>query len=206
VTSIPEAFLLGIATGPVCLGFCAPVLVPFFASGERGNMIRNMGLAGLFLSGRLSGYLMVGAIAGALGGFLSGPSMRLYSGVLTAAAGVLLLAFGAVKNFPELKLCRLLGRSEKTTLGFVALVGVLTGINLCPPFLAAITQAAGTGTMTGAVLYFLFFFFGTSVFIVPLFLAGALSRFKEIRYAARVCLLIAGGWLVLKGLFALCGA
>jgi hypothetical protein len=100
-----------------------------------------------------------------------------------------------VKNFPELKLCGVLGRSEKTTIGFAILVELLTGINICPPFLAAITQAAGTGTPLGSILYFLFFFFGTSVFIVPLFLAGLFSRIKEIRYAARVCIMLAGGMI-----------
>jgi ABC-type nickel/cobalt efflux system permease component RcnA len=126
--------------------------------------------------------------------------MTRFSAVFTLVSGVLLVAFGAVKCFPELKLCRLVGGSEKTTAGFALTVGLLTGMSICPPFVAAITQAAMTGSPVSSMVYFLFFFVGTSIFIVPLFLSGLLARIGELRIAARICIIIAGAWLIVKAL------
>jgi sulfite exporter TauE/SafE len=200
VTAVPEALLLGISTGPLCLGFCAPVLVPLFASDEKRTLGRNAGLMGLFLAGRLAAYAAVGAAAGFVGSLLQGPSMGLFSGIFTLASGAFLLAFGAAKCFPEWKLCRLLDSLKSATTGFALAVGLLTGMSLCPPFVAAIAQAVMTGSPLGSIVYFLFFFIGTSLWIAPLFLSGFLARIAELRIAARICLLLAGGWLIVKSL------
>ncbi|MCX5645541.1 MAG: hypothetical protein NTZ17_12835 [Phycisphaerae bacterium] len=59
---LTEGFLLGIASGGVCLAYCAPVLVPYLLS--EGNTLRRSVISvGGFLAGRLIGYLVFAVLA-----------------------------------------------------------------------------------------------------------------------------------------------
>lgn len=79
------------------------------------------------------------------------------------------------------------------------MVGFLTGIAICPPFLAAISGAIMTGSLVGAILYFSIFFLATSLYVLLLGLFGFLPGNETLQAIARVCLFLAGGWLILKG-------
>jgi hypothetical protein len=47
------------------------------------------------------------------------------------------------------------------------------------------------GALEG-VLFFLVFFLATSVYLLPLFFAGLVSRFSAVRFAGRVAAVLAG--------------
>lgn len=192
-----EPLLLGLSTGPLCFGYCAPVLIPFLVS-EQQRFIRTIHLMSLFLLGRLTGYLVIGLFSGVLGSTLTERHLQDFSSIATVSMGLLLLMFGIVKNFPTLEICKIL-QFKKSSAFSMLVLGSLTGVNLCPPFIAAITGAVGTGTILNAVGYFLFFFLGTSFFLLPIWATGVFSRFHEIRNVARVCVLLSGIWLIVKG-------
>jgi hypothetical protein len=80
------------------------------------------------------------------------------------------------------------------------LLGLLTGLNLCPPFLLAFTEAAATGTLAGSLLFFLAFYATTSLFFIPLPLLGTLGRFPVVRTVGRLAAGVVGVYYVYRGL------
>lgn len=206
-----EGFMLGLSTGPVCLAYCAPIVVPLVAADnevkekdrpQKYRFSRTVRLLGLFLLGRLGGYLAVGAVTGFMGSRVFNFKGGIRQGVITLAIGCLILVFGIMKNFPRLKLCKI-WPAARSTAGWGAVLGFLTGLNLCPPFLAAITASAALGSFQGSILYFFAFFFGTAVYVPPLILLGPLSRMEAVNQTARICLVLTGCWFTLKGLMIL---
>jgi len=53
------------------------------------------------------------------------------------------------------------------------MVGFIIGINICPQFLPAFTRASATGTLSGSMLFFAMFFWGTSVYGFMMIMNGA---------------------------------
>lgn len=197
-----EALLLGLSTGPVCLAYCAPVLVPFVLAAEKYTFIKTVRMLSLFLLGRFGGYMIIGLLSGLLGNRLLGHEGGTLPAVVSLIIGVALLIFGLLKNFPEFKLCKL-WPGEKSSVIWASVLGFLTGLNLCPPFIAAIAGSALTGTVQSSLLYFGAFFVGTSLFIPPLLILGPLSRITSLQHIAKACLILCGIWFASKGLLML---
>ncbi len=207
-------FLLGLANGTSCLALCAPVLVPYLIA-EGRSPFSSVPLLVRFLLGRLLGYMAFGAAAGLAGSLLpaSGPLGRLSFGAayLGLAAVLLVYGFGRRSSRPP-PACAAGGRS-----GPVArlagrwpewapvLLGLLTGINLCPPFALALTGAAESGSVAGSVWFFITFFLGTSVFFLPLPGLGGLRRFETLRTVARLAAGVVGAYLLYRAVVLLYG-
>jgi sulfite exporter TauE/SafE len=192
-TLVAKALLLGLSTGLFCAGFCVPLVGPLLLSNESRSVRRSASRVGLFLAGRLVAYLLFGLVFGALGGALS----RVWSvktvllPLVYAILGVMMIVYAVVKSFPHIGFCRAV--SPRIRSGwYLALVGFLAGINLCPPFLLAVTTVMDIGGALRGVLFFLVFFVATSIYLLPLFFAGWVSRFSSVRFAGRVAALLAG--------------
>ncbi len=170
---IVEAFLLGLSSGPVCIFSCAPVLVPFIVLEKNDRTIATFSLIGRFLSGRFAGYLLIGLLSGFLGQTLGTEKLKSLSAPTSLVMGISLVLFSLFKSFPHSAWCRKL-KMEPSAKRFAPLVGFLTGITLCPPFLAAISGAIITGSLIGSILYFSVFFLATSLYILLLGLFGFL--------------------------------
>jgi sulfite exporter TauE/SafE len=190
---VGKALLLGLSTGLFCAGFCVPLVGPLLLSNENRSVRRSASRVLLFLAGRLVAYLLFGLVFGALGGALS----RVW-GIKTvllplvyAILGVMMIVYAVVQSFPHIGFCRTV--SPRVRSGwYLALVGFLAGINLCPPFLLAVTTVMDIGGALRGVLFFLVFFLATSVYLLPLFFAGLVSRFSSVRFASRVAAVLAG--------------
>ncbi len=198
-----EAFLLGLSTGPVCLAYCAPILVPLIVSEEEQHKYsRTLRLLGLFLLGRFGGYLSVGLVTGLLGSRIFKFGKGSPQVVLTLLIGIILLVLGLMKNFPHLKLCKIWpgGRSSA---GWGVVLGFLTGLSICPPFIAAMTASAALGSLQGSIFYFTAFFFGTALYLPLMILLGPLCRIEAANHVAKICLILTGSWFTLKGLMLL---
>ena len=190
---VARALLLGLSTGLFCAGFCVPLVGPLLLADENRSVRRSASRVLLFLAGRLVAYLLFGLVFGALGGILSrmwgikAVLLPLLYGVL----GVLMIVYAVVQSFPHIGLCRSLGQPVRSG-WYIACVGFLAGINLCPPFLLAVTTVMDIGGPLRGVLFFLVFFLATSVYLLPLFFAGLVSRFSSVRFAGRVAAVLAG--------------
>lgn len=195
---LSEAFVLGLSMGPACLGYCSPVFIPLVAAERHSSWRDTAGIVGLFLLGRLAGYSLVGIVIGILGTFfLTGISAPVW-GVVRITMGILMIVFGMTVDGTGMKWCPAQWRGRKSLL-FSAALGLLTGLNLCPPFGVAITGAAATASVAKAVYYFWAFFAGTAIYFVPFVLISPIARKDAFRQVARICLFLAGIWLILEG-------
>jgi sulfite exporter TauE/SafE len=194
---VGKALLLGLSTGLFCAGFCVPLVGPLLLADENRSVGRSASRVGLFLAGRLVAYLLFGLVFGALGGALS----RVW-GIKTvllplvyALLGVMMIVYAVVQSFPHVGFCRAV--SPRIRSGwYLVLVGFLAGINLCPPFLLAVTTVMDIGGALRGALFFLVFFLATSVYLLPLFFTGIVSRFSAVRFAGRVAALLAGLYFI----------
>jgi sulfite exporter TauE/SafE len=197
---IIESLLLGLSVGPICLAYCSPVVVPLLSSSNSSKLSAGSLTLFLFLTGRFIGYLFVGMIVGIVGNNIHQFAKGNIFGIISIVLGLTLMYFSVQKNFPELKFCRLIKYSKSRKM-FLILLGFLTGLNLCPPFLAAIMGATHTGTLVGSLIYFSAFFVGTVVFFPVMIFFGLLSKIDSVRKIAPICMMLSGAWFILKGLF-----
>ncbi len=182
--SIGEPLLLGFSSGLACLAACGPILLPWLAAAGAGWGGTTARLAG-FLAGRLAGYLGFAVVAWALG--LALPLAPRSGIVLAAVVDVALgamLAFYAVRPVRPVGPCGPMARRTPRGIGPVVL-GLLTGLNLCPPFVAAAVRAAQTHSLPAALGFFALFFAGTLVWFLPFLGVGAVRRFTAVPTVAR---------------------
>lgn len=200
-----EAALLGLASGPACLASCGPVLAPWLVA-ERPGWRRTVVLLPVFLGGRLAGYLLFATAAGLAGAALPLEGAR--RALLFAAARLGLAAVLAVyalrprRGRPEPALVSIGGARPGWT---PVLLGLFTGVNLCPPFVVAAVRAAESGSVPGAVLFFLAFFAGTAVWFTPFAALGALRLAATVATVARYTLLALATYYAYVGILTLLG-
>jgi sulfite exporter TauE/SafE len=201
-----EAALLGLASGPSCLASCGPVLLPALAAQGKG-LGGTAGLLSVFLSGRLVGYLSFSVLAWAAG--LAAPAdprsrALLFGLVDLSLAGVLVVYALAARRCPAAPAPSGLVSIEKRVRPWTpAALGLLTGLNICPPFVVAGARAAETRSLPAAAAFFLVFFVGTAIWSLPLVAVGVLRRLAGVAAVARITLLILAAWYAYLGIMAL---
>lgn len=197
IATLLQGFFLGIATGTTCLAMCGPVYAPYLMQYER-SLPKNL-LAILELSaGRFISYLAIGAIAGQLGRYVYFEE----KGILSAAAYSLCSVFLLITAFRTYRRdCHCHSGRWANIIDRPLVLGVLTGINLCPPFLLALSKAfSGSGALSGMTL-FAAFFVGTTLFLLPISAFGLLGGRKLFRSIARFGAVAVSVWfLVLAGM------
>ncbi len=205
-----QGFVLGLSSGAVCAAYCAPVLVPYLL-GEGRGVLRNYLTLLQFLLGRLLGYLSFAVLAwGVNRSFLQSTPQR---GLLVGAAYVilsLLLIFYSL--FRAGHACRTVGdrgfaarlRNAWPTV-FLFAMGLATGLNFCPPFLLAFASAAGETSLLRSLFFFLMFFLGTSVFLIPAPFLGLLQRFSALHTVGKMTAGLIGIYYLYLGTTLLAG-
>ena len=203
---ILKALLLGLSTGIHCLGYCYPVVAPIMLSQDHESIRGSAGSLVLFLLGRLLAYVLVGLAVGVVGRYLSTVLSvhNLAIPILYMVLGCVLVSYAVVRSFPHWSLCRL-GALQVRRPGFLFIVGFLAGINVCPPFLLALGYAVTLDRVLGSMLFFVVFFAATSVYMLPLAFSRLLTRFGDIRVAARFTAVLAGLWFAYQGIRGLSG-
>jgi len=199
-----SGFLLGLGTGVVCLAYCGPVLIPFLM-GEGKGISGNLGSVSLFLGGRLIAYLIIGLLSGIIGDALLQPSKEktVFFGILYIALSVLLISYGFFR-FREVclgksntKLNRKFGHRWPFVVPLTG--GFATGLNLCPPFLMAITGAVETGKIADSLMFFFMFFLGTTLYFIPLPFIGFFRRQQALKIIGKFAAILAGFIYLYKG-------
>jgi sulfite exporter TauE/SafE len=205
-----EALLLGVSSGLVCVASCGPVVLPWLAF-ERSAWRTTAKLLGLFLVGRLAGYLAFGVLAWAVG--LALPSTSRTGTIVFAVAHLALAAALVIYVLPRRERCAedCSGtRAVRLSRGLRRLAplafGLLTGLSPCPPFLAAGVRAAETGSLAGSLGFFALFFVGTSLWFVPFAAVAALRRVEALSTVARFTALIVAAYYGYLGAATLGGA
>ena len=188
-----EAIVLGLATGPVCVASCGPVVVPWMLVQRGGARSSGLGLSTL-LAARLGGYMVFAAAAWWLGsklprewsgrGWMFGLVQLLLGGALVIyAAGWPRRRCAAPDAGNELVQ---IGKPHRSWWTGAAVIGFLSGISLCPPFLIAGVRAAEAANLTTALLFFLVFYVGTAIWFLPFLALGFIPRTPTLLTVARM--------------------
>ena len=177
-----EGIVLGLSTGTLCLMTCTPIYLPYLISEDR-KISKGILTVVEISAGRFLSYLAFGAVAGYTGAQISSIDRELF----TSIAYILLSAYlvlSAIRTRKKEKKCHIPRITKFTKSAF--LLGVLTGISFCPAFLIALSKAVNLGGAFSGMMLFLGFFFGTSVFLLPLAFVGQLSKINKMKFIAQI--------------------
>jgi sulfite exporter TauE/SafE len=189
---IAEGFVLGLATGPLCLVSCGPVYAPFLM--QKRHTPAQSAITLLQLSaGRFLTYLLIGFAACALGRKIASLTMTGF----TATAYILfsiILVVSALRTKRCDDGCRTARWMRFTEIPFI--LGMVTGISFCPSFLLAVTKAIGNGGAVAGALLFGAFFVGTTLYFIPLVLFGIIGKTHRIRTIGRIASCVVAVWFI----------
>ena len=207
------ALFLGLASGGSCLATCGPLVVAFLAA-EQITLKRSAALLMVFLSGRLLGYGGWAVVSWLLGqAILQNPEGLTVFAAADLFLGGWLIYYGISRPLgPSHEFCpasTLKPLASPTIIHQVyfrsGIWGILSGLQACPPFLAAVTGAARTGSLGGSLLFFLVFYLGTGVWFAPFPFVGTLGRFRQVAQVARFCALMLGAYYLYSGFISIVG-
>jgi len=176
INHLIEGALLGLTLGASCLITCGPVYASLIMQKE--HSVRSATKTVLYLSlGRFLSYSLFGIGAGLLGSvvndYIETETFVIISYILLAIY-LIYSAFQQGKHekngCPAVKLSKFTGNPF--------LIGVITGISICPSFLGALTRSFDLGGALGGMMLFVGFFAGTTLYLLPM---GALSYFTRKR-------------------------
>jgi len=211
VSVFGEAFVLGLASGPACIASCGPVLVPSLLA-ERSGLKLNSRYLALFLAARLAGYLLFAATAWAAGALLTfaAPKRAFLFALIHILLACVLLRFAhavgrACAHGPAATQLVTIGAPRNHAIPGAAVLGFLTGVSLCPPFVAAGVRAAEMASVAAALLFFGVFFVGTTVWFVPLAGMGWIKRNEAVITVARMAMVLIALYYLVIGLSTLIG-
>lgn len=181
-------FLAGLSTGLFCCAFCLPFAIPVLVAEERPWRETWRVLAMLIL-GRFVGYALFGFVAGTLSERLEGQGLNpvLYGALVVLSAVLALYGLGLLR--PQASWCGAMLRYKRQA---PFLMGLLMGINLCPPFLLSVIYVFTLHSAIKGLMYFVMFFLGTTVYFLPLGALGWLTRWPDFRLAAQLSAIVVG--------------
>ncbi len=85
-------------------------------------------------------------------------------------------------------------------MNYPAFFGFLTGINVCPPFLLAMSAALSYASIAGSILLFGGFFVGTSFYLILLVPLGLAAKVENIRQIGLITAIMSGVMFFILGL------
>lgn len=204
-----EALFLGLASGPACVASCGPVLIPSLLA-ERSGLRLNGRYLSAFLATRLVGYLVFAAVAWEVGALvtLRAPGRMSIFAVIHILLGCVLLRYAWAVGRGCNHACAspglvTIGGAWKHRIPGAAVLGFLTGVSLCPPFVAAGVRAAEAANLATAVLFFAVFFLGTSIWFVPFVGLGSVRRNEAVATVARMAMVLMALYYLYAGLMSL---
>lgn len=195
IPKIVAGYLAGLSVGVYCLGLCLPVFLPILLSKKR-NIKKSFWLVVEFSLGRLLGYLFFGLIFGWLGQTIKSNLVHQIVSLANLWLGILMILYSL--KIIDKKFCptRLFNY-----LKWAFLVGFLTGVNICPPFLASLTYVFNLRDAFLSLIYFFSFFLGTSTYIVPAAIFGFFSKFPWLQKLGQISGFLVGFYFITQSLF-----
>ena len=185
-----RGFILGLSLGGTCLLTCGPVYAPYMMMRQLNPLKSILSILEISL-GRLIAYAAVGALIGWLGLQIDGEQKRVIVAIGYALVAVMLFQSAFQTNKRE-KGCAVTKVSKFADRPI--LIGLVTGINLCPPFLGVVVDAAGISGPLAGMLVFIAFFVGSSIWLLPIVVFGVMGNKKFMRQVALWGSILVGVW------------
>lgn len=189
-----NGLLLGLSTGIFCLSYCLPIYIPLLLV-EKRNKIQIWWVFLKFTLGRLIAYIIFGAVVGYLGSQLTGVFFQKTISLAMVVLALIMIAYSLGLTIPQSKLCHYF---KKIKVPFW--LGFFTGINICPPFLLALSYGFKAGGIISGILFFTAFFIGTTIYTAPFTFAGYLSQNKILRQIGAFSTFLVGIIFLILGL------
>lgn len=190
-----QGFLLGLSLGAGCLATCAWIYGPVLAS-KRNDWKQGLLSVILLSAGRFLSYAVFGLAAGWLGHAVSDmPWLKHLLLILSYFLLSLYLLATVFLRFQGLRTECPPQRYERYA-GHPFVLGILTGINICPPFLLAIARSFETGPLNGLLL-FSGFFLSTTIYLLPLAALSLLSHRRWFRLVGVSASALVAVWFLL---------
>jgi len=193
-TKIISGYLTGLSVGVYCLGLCLPIFLPVLLSQKRSTK-KAVYVVLEFSLGRLLGYLFFGLVFSWLGQQLKSNLVHSLASLANLWLGVLMILYslGAINQ----KFCGIIPFAK---IRWPLLLGFLTGVNICPPFLASLAYVFNLKDAILSLLYFFAFFLGTSTYIIPSAIFGVFTKFSWMQKLARISGFSVGVYFIVQNL------
>lgn len=195
-----DSFILGLSSGSVCLATCGMVMFPYLMSGSAG--VNRIALdVSIFLLARLFIYIILATFAWFFGqAFFSNPIVRnIVPGILYVVFAFLLVWYSISKkraNDCPAKIIKAVNNHKLVPV----LLGVVNSLGFCPALFLILTKGATQGTLVQSYLAFLAFFIGSSIWFLPLPLAGKIQKKEALKNIGILATGLAGIIFLIKGL------
>jgi sulfite exporter TauE/SafE len=200
-----DSFILGLSSGSACLATCGIVMFPYLMSGSAG-VKRIASDLFLFLITRLLIYFILATLAWHFGqAIFSNLVVRnLVPGILYIVFAVMLVWYSISEN--RNKECPVkIVKTVKNHRLVPVFLGIVNSLGFCPALFIIMTKGATQGTLTQSYIAFLAFFLGSSVWFLPLPLAGRIKKREILKTIGILATGLAGIIFMIKGITNLIG-
>ena len=200
-----DALILGLSSGSACLATCGMVMFPYLMSGSAG-VKRIVIDVSVFLLTRFMVYFLLATLTWYFGqAIFSNPIVRnIVPGILYIVLAVILVWDSISKNRTKECPAIIAGNVKNKKLVPVVL-GIVNSFGFCPALLIILTKSATQGTIIQSYLAFLAFFIGSSIWFLPLPLAGRVRKREVLKTIGILATGLAGIIFMIKGLTNLIG-
>jgi hypothetical protein len=200
-----ESFILGLSSGSACVVTCGMVMFPYLMAGASGTrkIINDLSF---FLLTRLIVYLLLATLV-----FYFGQALFINKVVRNTLPGILYVVFAVILVWYSISR----NREKNCPARFVTsvnnnkvvpvLLGIVNSIGFCPALLLILTKGALQDTIVHSYLDFLAFFAGSSLWFLPLPMAGKIRKKEVLETIGILATGLAGVIFMIKGLTNLIG-
>jgi cytochrome c biogenesis protein CcdA len=200
-----DSLILGLSSGSACLATCGMVMFPYLMAGSAGVKRIATDLL-LFLFTRLFVYIILATVSWFFGQtfFTNSVVRNIVPGILYIVFAVMLVWYAISNNRTRECPAKIVTTVNNKRLVPVFL-GVVNSIGFCPALLIILTTGATQGTLVQSYLSFLAFFIGSSIWFLPLPLAGKIRKKEVLKTIGILATGLAGIIFMIKGITNLIG-
>jgi cytochrome c biogenesis protein CcdA len=200
-----DSFILGLSSGSACLATCGMVMFPYLMAGSAGVGRITIDLS-LFLLTRMSVYLVLATVSWYFGqAIFSNQVVRnIVPGVLYIVFAILLVWYSISNNRKKECPAKIVRTVNNHRLVPVFL-GLVNSLGFCPALFIILTKGSTQGTLIQSYFAFLAFFIGSSIWFLPLPLAGKIRKKETLKTIGILATGLAGIIFMIKGITNLIG-
>lgn len=200
-----DSFILGLSSGSACLVTCGMVMFPYLMAGSAGVKRIAIDLS-LFLLTRLVIYFILATLAWYFGqAIFSNQVVRnVVPGILYIVFAVMLVWYSISNNRNQECPAKIVNTVNDRRL-IPIFLGIVNSLGFCPALFIILTKGATQGTLVQSYITFLAFFIGSSIWFLPLPLAGKIRKKEVLKTIGILATGLAGIIFMIKGITNLIG-
>jgi len=200
-----DSLILGLSSGSACLATCGMVMFPYLMAGSAGVKRIAIDLS-LFLITRFAVYFVLATLSWYFGQALFSNTVvrNIVPGILYIIFAVMLVWYSIGKNRkPDCpaKIVKTVNNHRLVPI----LLGLVNSLGFCPALFIILTKGATQWTLVQSYIAFLAFFIGSSIWFLPLPLAGRIRKKEVLKNIGILATGLAGIIFMIKGLTNLIG-